>query len=152
MIDADALALCAFEEANLEPDDGVAAVVRVVLNRAAKRYQSDGTIQGTIFHPLAFSWTQFDRIDGHYVKVARTSHDIAARADDLLRAARAYNCHWRRCADIAERVQARAYVGPLYGRITDDVLLYDNLTLARPPWATPDKLAVEIGRHSFFTA
>ena len=33
MTDEEILTLCAFEEANLEPDQGVAAVARVVLNR-----------------------------------------------------------------------------------------------------------------------
>ncbi len=150
MIDADALALCAFEEANLEPDDGVAAVARVVLNRAALGYQSDGTIQGTVFHPAAFSWTQYEMAGGRYVKVAFTSADVAARAAALLRRAKGYNRQWARCAEIAGRVAAGAYAGPLYDRLTPRTLLYDNLALTRPVWATPDKLVAVIGRHSFF--
>ena len=152
MTDAEALALCAFQEANLEPDDGVAAVVRVVLNRTARGYQSDGSIQGTVFHPAAFSWTRYEMAEGHYVKVAFTSKDVTDRAVRLLGQAKAYNGRWARCAEIVGRVEAGAYAGALYDRITPDVLLYDNLALARPAWATPDKLVVEIGRHSFFTA
>ena len=152
MIDADAIALCAFEEANLEPDDGLAAVVRVILNRTALRYQSDGTIQGTIFHPLAFSWAQFEMENGRYTKVAFNSQDIAARAAMLLQKARAYNKAWARCQDISERVVAGTYSGPLYDLLTPQTVLYDNLSLARPAWAIPANHICTIGHHDFYKA
>jgi spore germination cell wall hydrolase CwlJ-like protein len=152
MIDADALALCAFEEANLEPDEGMAAVCRVVLNRAALPYQSDGTIQGAIFHPAAFSWTQYDMEAGHYVKVAFNSQDIAERAATLLQRARAYNRAWARCRDISSRVVAGAFAGALYDKITSETVLYVNEAISRPAWAVPSKRVVQIGRHTFFTA
>lgn len=148
--DADALALCCFQEANLEPDEGVAAVARVVLNRARLSYQSDGTIQGTIFHPAAFSWTQWEMVDGRYVKVAFGTAEVLARAETLLSRSKAWNARWARCASIAGRVEADVFTGPLYDRLTPDAVLYDNLALARPDWATPEKLVVVIGRHSFF--
>jgi spore germination cell wall hydrolase CwlJ-like protein len=126
--------------------------VRVILNRAARHYQSDGTIQGTIFHPAAFSWTQYEMVDGHYTKVAFSTVDIAFRAAGLLRKAQGFTKAWARCVQIAARVEARVFTGPLFDKLTNDVMLYDNLALATPAWATPDKLIVQIGHHSFFVA
>ncbi|MBV9511331.1 MAG: cell wall hydrolase [Caulobacteraceae bacterium] len=150
--DAEALALCCFEEANLEPDEGVAAVARVVLNRTQRCYQSDGTIQGTIFHPGAFSWTQYERVGERYTKVAFNGVEVAGRATRLLAQARAYNARWGRRLDISGRVEAGRFSGPRFDRLTPDVVLYDNLDLTQPDWAIPPKLAVKIGRHSFFHA
>lgn len=150
MLDSEALTLCVFQEANLEPDDGVAAVARVVLNRAALHYQSNGTIQSAIFHPAAFSWTQFEMLDGHYEKVAFTSADIADRAANLLRSCRAYTKAWMRCSDISGHVVDGTYMGPDYSKITSDTVLYVNLAISHPVWALPEKLVANIGRHSFY--
>lgn len=151
MTDADALALNCFQEANLEPLDGIAAIARVVLNRAALKYQSDGTIQGTIFHPAAFSWTQYAMVGGHYTKVAVTNADVAIRAADLLRQAKAYTTAWARALDVSGQVMAGTYSGPLYDLLTPETVLYDNLALAQPVWATPDKHVCTIGHHDFYT-
>lgn len=35
-------------------------------------------------------------------------------------------------------------------RLTEGALLYCNLSVSQPVWATPDKLIVKIGSHSFF--
>src|ERR1700679_4041202 len=96
MDDLTTLALCGFEEANLEPDDGLAAVARVVLNRARLKYQSDGGVRGTVFFPNAFSWTAWDMEGGAYVKVAHTPEAVDARAVDLLARAKRYPERWRR--------------------------------------------------------
>lgn len=150
MLDSAALTLCAFSEANTEPDDGVAAVCKVILNRAARHYQSDGTIQGAIFHPAAFSWTQYEMVVGHYTKVAYTSIEILARAEKLLAEARMYNKAWMRCSDISGHVVDGTYMGPDYSKITSDTVLYVNLAISHPVWALPEKLVANIGRHSFY--
>lgn len=154
MTDADLIALCAFEEANLEPDDGVAAVVRVILNRIAKRYQSDGTVPGTIFHGngTAFSWAAFEMHAGHYGRVANGPDQIAARAAHLLTNAELYKSAWARAQRIAAEVQAGSYSGPLYDHLTDEVVLYLNPRLSHAPWATPDKQVCVIAHHAFFHA
>lgn len=152
MDDATLLALCAFEEANLEPDDGVAAVARVVLNRTARRYQSPGTIAGTIFWPDAFSWTQWEMEAGRYTRVAWTDAETQARALGLLVVAQHYAGAWARALRITAAVQAGTYAGADYAHLTDDTVLYLNPALARAPWATPAKLVCAIGRQDFYRA
>ena len=43
-------------EAGNQPLHGMIAVAEVVRNRTERRYQSDGSIVGTIFKPYQFSW------------------------------------------------------------------------------------------------
>lgn len=152
MDDTDALALCAFEEAVGEIDDGVAAIVRVVLNRTARRYQSDGTLQGTIFAPNQFSWTSWEMIGGHYTKVAHSPAEVAARAASLLAHAQALRTSWARVSRIVAQVRAGTYHGPLYAALTDDAVMYLNRAIAAAVWATPDKQVCVIGHHTFYRA
>ena len=54
--------LTVWAEARGESLKGKAAVCEVIRNRTIYRYESDGTIPGTILHPLAFScWNAMDR-------------------------------------------------------------------------------------------
>lgn len=154
MTDADLIALCAFQEANLESDDGVAAVVRVVMNRMRLKFQSDGTVAGTILHGdgTAFSWAAFEMVDGRYRRVADGPSQIEARAADLLAEAQGFHDAWARAGRIAGQVRAGLYVGAEFMRLTGDAVLYLNPAIAAAPWATPDKLVCRIGRHSFFRA
>lgn len=154
MTDADLIALCAFQEANLEPDDGLAAVVRVILNRAKDLFQSDGSIPGTILHGngTAFSWAAFSMVGGHYQRVANGPAEIAARATHLLASAQDYKAAWARAQRISQAVVAGAYHGPDYDRLTDAAVMYANLALVSPPWALPAKLICRIGHHSFYSA
>lgn len=154
MTDADLIALCAFSEANLEPDDGLAAIVRVILNRMRRGFQSDGTVPGTIFHGngTAFSWAAFEMDHGHYGRVANGPAEIAARATHLLAQAQVYKSAWARAQRIASAVQAGAYHGADYDRLTATAVMYANLALVKPPWADPAKLICRIGHHSFYSA
>ena len=53
--------LTIFGEARGEPFEGQVAVANVIRNRTRLKYQSDGTIEGTVLHPLAFSlWNTSD--------------------------------------------------------------------------------------------
>lgn len=152
MIDADLIDLCAYSEANLEPDDGLAAVVRVIKNRMTLHYQSDGTASGTIFHGngTAFSWAAFAMVGGKYERVASGPEQIAARAETLLTSARGYKTAWARAGRISQAVMAGSYAGSDYNHLTDETVSYANLALVSPFWADPDKLVCRIGHHSFY--
>lgn len=63
------LAMTVWMEARGEPYDGKVAVAEVILRRAAKRIQSDGTIPGTVLWPLAFSG--WNARDPNRIKAAR---------------------------------------------------------------------------------
>lgn len=153
MNDADLLTLCAFEEANLEPDDGIAAVVQVILNRGRLHYQSDGTVRGTIFHNTSsLSWTSYAMQNGHYEQIAHSPGQMEARAEFLLARDALYRIRWAQIADIVGRVRAGVYHGADYDRLTPDVLLYCDLKLSQPEWATPEKLVCAIHNHSFYKA
>lgn len=154
MDDLTTLALNAFEEANLEPDDGLAAVCQVVLNRTRLKFQSDGTVTGTIFWPSAFSWTAWSMVGGKYEKVAHTPQEVQARAVDLLARAKMYAHPWARAMSIAAEVQAGTYPGADFAKITPATVNYLNPAIVPnlPAWADPAKLVAVIGHHSFFHA
>lgn len=154
MTDADLIALCAFEEASIEPDDGLAAVVRVIKNRMVRLYQSDGSVPNTIFHGngAAFSWAGFAMIGGRYRRVADGPVEIEARAERLLVAAKGFAKAWARAESIAAAVMAGTYTGPAYDGLTDDAVMYLNPAIAGAAWAKPEKLVCKIGRHEFFRA
>jgi spore germination cell wall hydrolase CwlJ-like protein len=147
------LALAIFEEAALEPDDGKAAVARVIFNRMRRRYFSDGTIKGTVAWPTQFSFCEFAMLKERYQRVARGPAAIEARCEKLLTEAQAHPKTWAKCREIAGQMLDGDYHGPDYDRLTDDALLYVNLDVVkRPVWAKPDKLVAQIGHHSFFRA
>ena len=151
MTDDDALTLCAFQEAAAEIDDGVAAIARVVLNRIRLKYASDGTVQGTVFKPAQFSWTQFAMVDGKYEKVAHDPEHVEARAQFLLLTAKRQVKPWARVTAIVRAVQAGTYRGIFYDRLTDDAVLYVNPEIvARQSWEIPANHICTIGHHVFY--
>ncbi|MGC1300944.1 MAG: cell wall hydrolase [Caulobacteraceae bacterium] len=151
MTDAEMLALCVFQEARGEPDDGVAAVARVVLNRTGLRYASDGTIAGTVLRPSQFSWVNYEMVDGHYARVATTSGEVDARVVALLAQGMGQPQAWARCVRIAAAVQAGTYQGSSYAKLTADTVLYYAPAACRAPvWATPLAFVTQIGGQRFF--
>lgn len=152
MDDLTALALNGFSEANLEPDDGFAAVCQVVLNRARLHYQSDGTIQGTILFPNAFSWVAWDMVRGHYTKVAFTQEEEVARVADMLKRAELYSGPWHRALRIAGAVMVKTYIGSQFAKITPATVLYVNPEISHPAWALPQNEVCVIGHHAFYHA
>ncbi len=153
MNDLDWLTLNVFEEAAGEPQDGRAAVAKVTLNRAARHYQSDGTITGTILWPNAFSWVAFDMVNGHYTKVAFTRAEEEARALELFQRAKLHKLTWAACEDVASDVLDGSYLGgPDYQKLGPDALLYLNPAIIPhlPAWADPAKLIAVIGHHHFY--
>ncbi len=152
MDDASLLTLCVFQEAAGEPDDGVAAVARVVLNRMARRYASDGTMAGTVLAPDQFSWTAWEMVDGHYARVCHSFEAVLTRTETLLGRAQRLTSQWARVARLSGEVRAGGYSGTDYDRLTDDTVLYLNPRLSHAVWATPAKRVCDIGRHTFFRA
>ena len=151
MTDADMLTLNSYFEARGEPDDGVAAVCKVALNRAALRYASDGSLSSTILHPAAFSWTQFQMVDGRYVRVAATSAEQLEHVERCLAEAQADRGQWTRCAHIAGLVRAGEYQSPLFDRLgRDAVLYYAPAACAAPAWAKSSAFLVQIGGQRFY--
>lgn len=157
MDDSDLLTLCVFKEAAGEPQDGKAAVARVVLNRTNRKppYASDGTIRGTILHHSQFSWVNWDFVNGQYQEVAFSPDVVEARVERLFKESQIYRTTWAACDDIAKDVLAGTYSGgPEYEKLGDDAVLYLNpkIVAKLPAWADPAKLLAVIGAHHFFSA
>lgn len=154
MNDHDLLILCAYEEANLEPDDGVAAVVQVILNRMRLGFQSDGSVPGTVYagNGAAFSWAAFGWFNNHYRRLVSGRTAIAARAAHLYEVAEEHPEALLRVAQIAQGVLEGAYMSALFAKITPETVLYLNPDIAHATWATPDKFVVQIGHHAFYHA
>jgi spore germination cell wall hydrolase CwlJ-like protein len=151
--DAAWLTLAVYSEARGETQDGKAAVAQVIMNRTRRKppFFSDGTIRGTLLAPMQFSGFWCDYVGGKYVRVAHTQAEAAARAADLYARARADRVTWGLCAAPAVAVLAGSYRGGVgFRQLGPDALLYDNLKVSQPAWATPDKLVCRIGAHSFF--
>jgi spore germination cell wall hydrolase CwlJ-like protein len=152
MLDADLEALNIYKEAGAEPDEGKAAIARVVRNRMRLHYSSDGTMAGTILARDQFSWAYFDWVNGKYVRVCSTKDQAALRAQRLfVQAPAAPLAH---CADIAQRVAAGVFIGPGYVRLGYDAVHYLNprILTKLPDWATSKNYIVSIGHHDFYRA
>jgi len=152
MTDEDLTALCVLEEAGGEIDDGKAAVARVIKNRMKLKFESDGTLFGTVLKYDQFSWAWFDFVSGQYRRIAWNFEQAKKVAElHLDRAAPAPLLH---CRKIAQNVLASTYHGELYDHMTDQVVNYLNPKILHsiPAWASPDKLVCVIGHHNFYKA
>lgn len=151
MTDDDLFATCLYAEARGEPNDGKVAVGRVIRNRQALHYQSDGTVLGTILHPCAFSWAWFSFVDGQYERVAHTLADAQALADHMLTQAQKSNV-WAECVKaVTDSDWASGYVGgPDFQKLTTDAVLYENPKISHPNWATDSNFVCSIGAHNFY--
>ena len=152
MTDAELLSLCCYEEARNQPDDGVAAIVHVVLDRVRLGYQCDHSIAGAITRHAQFSWVEYDMGAGGYHQVAFTTAAELARIQQLLAVAKQDQAQWARCSRIAAQVMAGAYKGGApYAKLTGDTVLYYNpAACARPAWATPATFVCRIGAHEYY--
>ena len=117
-------ALTIYLEARGESFAGKLAVAAVIRNRMNAKYQSDGTVKGTVLKRLQFQpW--------NYAKPEDVRHRISqSRMKDSLLA-------WRMVQD---------------GRsIVDGALLFYNPRLVKTPfWATVSHKVASIGGHEFF--
>jgi spore germination cell wall hydrolase CwlJ-like protein len=149
MTDLEAATLCAMREAANQPDEGVAAIVQVILFRTALRYASPGTIQGTIDEHAQFSWTEFAFVNGRYQQVAVGLAAELSRVQALLEQSEAQSAEWARCERIAAAVLAGTFHGPLFDQLTPETVLYYNPSLVAPYWAATSRKIVDIGQHRF---
>lgn len=150
MEDATLLALCTWSEAAGEPLAGKQAVAKVVLNRMARHYQSDGTVAGTVLHPNQFSGFWFDFRDGKYTRVCWTREDAEHHADAMfLRAT--HQAVWDICLDVAEEALAGSLEAP---EGLERAVLYLNPAILSklPAWASADKQLCAVGHHTFYEA
>jgi len=163
MTDADLEALNIYQEAGGEPDEGKAAVARVVRNRMRRKFFSDGTVAGTVLAKDQFSWAWFAFVaapmTGHanpgkhlheYVRLAYTRTEAQGLADALLK--RVVPKILAHCHDIAGQVASGTYYGPGYAKLGNDAVSYLNprILTKLPNWATSDRFIVSIGHHDFY--
>lgn len=164
MNDTELLALNVYREAAGEIDEGKAAVARIVKNRMAAKFFSDGTIRGTVLAKDQFSWAYFafvDKVAGNiapgkhiqvYSRIARTLPEAEAVAEDLLK--RVVPGVFRHCSEIAQAVMSGTYYTPLYAKLGNDAVSYLNprILTKLPTWATTSRFVVRIGHHDFYRA
>jgi len=118
--------LTVWQEARGEMQAGRVAVAEVIRNRTQRRYQSDGTVAGTVLHPLAFSgWNVHDP--------NRIPSALLDEGDPVV----------RQC--IEAWTTARTGSDTVHGAV-----LYCNPALAQPAWAAQAKRVAVIGNHEFF--
>lgn len=116
------------QEAAGEPYEGKLAVAEVIRRRAERRFQSDGTVAGTVLRAYQFSgWnTKPDHLRIRTVQL----HDTDRGVEDATKA-------WRQSALVS---------------VVPDAVLYCNLDIlpSPPSWATEAKFVKQIGHHSFY--
>jgi len=113
-----------------EPQAGKLAVARVIRNRMKQRYNSDGTVPGTVLR--AYQFSGWNSSGGGRIRVASLDDD-----DPVVKAC------------------AQAWLDSLIldPGVKDAVLYYDPEIVKTPPdWAVPGKFAARIGRHEFYNA
>lgn len=156
MTDADPFALCVFTEAAGEQFEGKVAVARVIHNRMAQRYESDGTIAGTVLKYDQFSMFYFDFVNGKYQRVCSTASQAAVRAIALRDHAQTSPGAWHDCGRaLIYADPAHEFVGgPQWRKLAAEprALMYCNLAISKPAWATPAAHIATIYHHDFFRA
>lgn len=155
MTDDDLLALCVWDEAAGEPYEGKVAVARVLLNRMAARFESDGTVAGTVLAKDQFSGFWFAMSAGKYTRVCWTPEEAHARAESYLWMA-TRQAIWADCARAAaDAAKGVAFAGgPEWAKLAAQprALMYANMSICSPGWATADKLVARIFHHTFYRA
>jgi hypothetical protein len=158
MDDRTLLAVCIADEAGLEPFVGKLAVGRVVLNRMRLKFQSDGTIPGTVLRKDQFSGFYFEMVGGKYTRVASTIEQAAARAVDKLTRYKANAAVWADSLYAADLARLGLLVSsredPMFPGFTERTVNYYNPKVVKTPpaWATPDRLDTVIFNHTFYHA
>lgn len=150
MDDATLLALCVWSEAAGESVAGKRAVARVVLNRMAAHYMSDGTVAGTVLYPNQFSGFYFDMINGRYTRVCWSRDDAEHRAESMLLRAQ-HQAIWDICLDVAD--EALGGTMPDQPELSGAVLYLNPAIIPKlPAWASPAKQLCAVGAHTFYRA
>ena len=155
MTDADLYALCIWTEARGQPYEGQVAVARVIANRMAKGYFSDGTVSGTVLRYDQFSAFYFAMVNGRYTRIASDAAGAPAVAEELLTEALADHT-WASCeqAVIDGQIGSNFAWGPQGRKINANpmTLLYCNPAISQPDWAIPAKEVAVIYDHTFYEA
>lgn len=126
IIQPDALAVTTiWQEARGEPYIGKVAVGEVIRNRMGRGYSSDSTVAGTVLRDFQFS--AWNVGDPNRIKSLKLD-DLDPIVIDCIRA-------WH---ESKKTVYAKGAV------------LYCNTNLARPFWATPERMLTVIGSHTFY--
>lgn len=153
------LALCVWDEAAGELFEGKVAVATVVLKRSAAKFESDGTITGTVLHKDQFSGFWFS-MQGHpprYLRDAWTADEAAVKATRLFAVAQ-HQSIWHDCVSAAQEAltQHWSFKDANFDKLLAEprAFMYANLAiLPRPPaWASSQQFICKIGHHSFFKA
>ena len=119
-----------WQEARGEPLAGKVAVARIIRNRMARHYFSDGTVTGTVLYPYQFSgWNTKDhnRLDAAVIDATALDVEECRNAWDLS------------AVDDGGIGAAVLYYNPRY--VTEV-----------PAWAIASKQVAIIGAHVFFNA
>jgi len=115
-----------FQEAEGEPYVGKLAVAEVIRNRMRARYQSDGTLAGTVLRQFQFS--------GWNSNSPNRTRSVQIDDDSLV----VKDC-------------ARAWTEANTGTdIAKGALLYLNPKLANPDWLNRVHIVAAFGNHQFF--
>jgi N-acetylmuramoyl-L-alanine amidase len=114
------------DEAGGEPYEGKVAVAEVVLRRTRSKFQSDGTVTGTLLWPYAFSG--LNTTAPHRTALFKVDDE-----DNTL----------LECLQAWETAKAGS-------DLSQGADSYFNPALAQPKWAATATHTVDIGAHSFF--
>jgi N-acetylmuramoyl-L-alanine amidase len=123
--ETDMAIVCIFEETEGEPYEGKVAVAEVILNRTKEKYESDGTVTGTVLHKMQFSGMNSDAVNRIRSFCIDDSNPIV---QDCMKA-------W-----------VAAQVG---SDLTHGCVQYYNPKTSSPSWAEGATVLAEIGHHRF---
>lgn len=158
MNDDDLAATCIADEAANQPYEGKVSVGVVILNRMALKYQSDGTVTGTVLKKFQFSGFWFDMINGKYTQTSFSPADAEAKAEKLFAKFSAQpiwnDCQraWTDACRWTNKEPLSFTPGPQFQKLNTNTVLYLNPKISSAAWATPDKLDAVIYDHSFYHA
>jgi len=157
--DEELAATCIADEASNQPYEGKVAVGIVILNRMAKKFESDGTVPGTVEKYMQFSGFWDDFVAGRYQVVVHGEVQEQMRAEHLHQEFSKQPI-WNDC--VRAWLDAQAWAagkplsftpGPQFHKLTKDTVLYYNPRIAKQPaWATLEKLDAVIFQHDFYHA
>lgn len=155
-MDDDTLAaVCIWDEAAGEQYEGKVAVGRVIRNRMALHYESDGTVAGTVLAPGQFSGFWYSMLAGKYTRDAWTAEQAAAKAATMLAEAQRQPIFTQCQKAWADSKDGSGFVGgPQFEKLTPATVLYLNPSILThlPPWANSAAEVAVIYHHTFYRA
>lgn len=148
--DDNLFATCIADEAANQPYEGKVAVARVIRNRMALKYESDGTVEGTVLKHFQFSGFWFSMVKGKYKEDAFNLEEAEKKAIAYYKEFSTQPI-WSDCIDAVYDSLPGHFTGSAqFQKLTDKTVLYLNPKVSKATWATPDKLDAVIFQHSFY--